>query len=504
MDKPAKRGRLNDKPEVLLTDSTPRQGEPATWGSGQQKWTLSKETWAPYKGRIQAFMQWKEENLVMTTKLERIAAKALEQPALRFTSLTHHITKERLWECLQRIPKYTAPGTDGITRQEATETFEIWADEMLASVHRMGYQPPAVRRVWIPKPGKKAKRPLGVPAVADRVLQRCTAEVLSAIYEQDFLNCSFGGRPGRGQHNALATLNEIITGKKVGWVLEADLKNFFGSLDHEWMMKFVEHRVGDPRILRLIHRWLKVGVLEDGVITASEQGTPQGGSISVLLSNLYLHYVLDLWFEKAIKPRLRGEAYLIRYIDDFIVCFQYRSDALRFQEVLRKRLNKFKLELEPSKTRLIEFGRFASKYAAARGKGKPDTLYFLGFTHFCTRNRKGNFMVGRKTEKQRFKRSIGKVQEMMREIRHQSLEEQARQINQILQGHYAYYGMAGNMKWLIKVYGSTEKYWRKMLSSRSQKSHVTWEEFLKIKTLFPLMRPKLFVPYDRLKAYAML
>jgi group II intron reverse transcriptase/maturase len=220
---------------------------------------------------------------------------------------------------------------------------------------------------------------------------------------QDFLNGSFGGRPGRGQHNALATLNEIIAGEKVGWVFEADLKNFFGSLDHEWMMKFVEHRIGDPRILRMIQRWLKVGVWEDGKIHVSEEGTPQGGSISVLLSNVYLHYVLDLWFEKAVKPRLRGEAYLIRYIDDFIVCFQYRSDAIRFQEGLVNRLHKFKLELEPSKTRLIEFGRFASKHSQSKGKRKPDTLYFLGFTHYCMRNRQGNFMVGRKTEKKRLK-----------------------------------------------------------------------------------------------------
>jgi len=190
----------------------------------------------------------------MTTELERIAAKAREETMLQFTSLTHHITKERLRNCLQHISKQTAPGVDGITQEEATKTYEVWGDEMLTAIHQKGYQPSAVRRVWIPKPGKKEKRPLGVPAVADRALQRCTAEVLSAIYEQDFLNCSFGGRPGRGQHNALATLNEIICGKKVSWVLEADLKNFFGSLNHEWMMKFVEHRIGDPRILRLIQR----------------------------------------------------------------------------------------------------------------------------------------------------------------------------------------------------------------------------------------------------------
>lgn len=440
----------------------------------------------------------------MTTNLERIVAKAREDASLQFTSLTHHISKERIGECLQHIPKRTAPGVDGITQEEAMKTFEVWGDEMLTAIHRKGYRPPAVRRVWIPKPGKKEKRPLGVPAVADRALQRCTAEVLSAIYEQDFLNCSFGGRPGRGQHNALATLNETISGNKVGWVLEADLKNFFGSLDHEWMMKFMEHRIGDPRILRLIQRWLKVGVLEDGVIHKSEEGTPQGGSISVLLSNLYLHYVLDLWFEKAIKPRLRGEAYLIRYIDDFIVCFQYRRDAIRFQEALERRLNKFKLQLEPSKTRLIEFGRFASRHAKSKGKRKPETLYFLGFTHYCTRNRQGNFMVGRKTEKKRLKRSIGKVQETMRTIRHAPIELQASKINQMLRGHYAYYGMAGNMRCLIKVYQAAVIYWRRMLSSRSQKSYVTWDHFHELRLKFPLMRPKIFIPYDRVKSYAML
>jgi group II intron reverse transcriptase/maturase len=205
---------------------------------------------------------------------------------------------------------------------------------MLQSVHRQGYQAPPIRRVYIPKPGKQEKRPLGVPCVTDRALQRSTAQVLSAIYEQDFLPCSFGGRPGLGAHHALATLNEVIAGKKVSWVLEADLKNFFGSLDHGWLLRFVELRVGDPRLLSLIRRWLKAGVLEDGELHPNEEGTPQGGSISVLLSNLYLHYVLDLWFEQVVKPRLMGEAYLVRYIDDFVVCFQYRADALRMQKEL--------------------------------------------------------------------------------------------------------------------------------------------------------------------------
>ena len=220
------------------------------------------------------------------------------------------------------------------------------------------------------------------------------------------MRCSFGGRPGIGAHNALATLNEVIAGRKISWVLEADLKNFFGSLDHRWMLRFVEQRIGDPRLISPIRRWLKAGVLEDGEVHPNEEGTPQGGSISVLLSNVYLHYVLDLWFEQLVKPRLKGEAYLVRYIDDFVLCFQYRSDALRVEAALRKRLAKFSLYLEPTKTKLVEFGRFAQRYASKRGRKRPETIYFLGMVLYCTRNRKGNFKVGMRTEKSRLQRSL--------------------------------------------------------------------------------------------------
>lgn len=285
----------------------------------------------------------REETPIMATELERIAVKARCEPKLRFTSLAHHVTRERVESNLNKIPNRSAPGCDGITVDQAKAEFEQWIAPMLGSVHRCGYKAPPIRRVYIPKPGKQDKRPLGVPCVSDRALQRSVADVLSAIYEQDFLACSFGGRAGRGAHHALATLNEAIAGQRVSWVLEADVKNFFGSLDHEWLLRFVEHRVGDPRIINLIRRWLKAGILEAGEIHPNEAGTPQGGSISVLLSNLYLHYVLDLWFEHVVKPRLRGQAYLVRYIDDFVVCFQYREDAIRFQSVLRKRFEKFSL-----------------------------------------------------------------------------------------------------------------------------------------------------------------
>ena len=344
---------------------------------------------------------------------------------------------------------------------EAKESFGEWIEEMLQSMHRQGYQAPDIRRVYIPKPGKQEKRPLGVPCVADRALQRSVAQVLSAIYEQDFRSCSFGGRPGRGAHQALANLHEVIAGRKVEWVLEADLKNFFGSLSHEWMLRFVEHRVGDPRLISLIRRWLKAKVLEDEELHANEEGTPQGGSISVLLSNVYLHYVLDLWFERVVKSRLRGEAYLVRYIDDFVLCFQYREDALRVQDALRKRLGKFGLTLEAKKTKLVEFGRFAQKYASKRGRKRPETIYFLGFTLYCTHNRKGNFRVGFCTEKSRLRRALMRLQDQMRRMRHSPLGEQVERLNQMLRGHYAYYGIAGNLRALRQVHRAVECYWRK-------------------------------------------
>src|SRR3954468_7091038 len=293
--------------------------------------------------------------------------------------------------------------------------------------------------------------------------------------------------------------------QKGGWVLEADLKNFFGSLDHDWLLQFVQHRVGDPRLISLIRRWLKAGVLEEGVVTPSEMGTPQGGSISVLLSNLYLHYALDLWFERVAKPRLRSEAYLVRYIDDFVVCFQFREDALRLQEALRKRLGKFGLMLEPTKTKLVEFGRFAHRHASRHGRKRPETIYFLGFTLYCTRNLKGNFKVGMRTEKSRLRRSLMSLCDQMRQTRHRPIQEQVDALNLTLRGHYAYYGVAGNIRALQRVHRFVERYWRKMLCSRSWAGrHLTWAAFNRLKERVPLLRPRLRLPYRALQALVVL
>ena len=459
-----------------------------------------------------ASMQWeirpsiqRDGTPTMETGLERIAERARCEPKLRFTSLAHHITEDRVWKSLCQIPNHSAPGVDGQRVTEAKESFEGWVGVMLQSIHRKGYRAPDIRRVYIPKPGKQEKRPLGVPTVSDRALQRSTSQVLSAVYEQDFLPCSFGGRPGLGAHHALATLTEVIAGSKVGWVLEADLKNFFGSLDHDWLLQFVRHRIGDPRLISLIGRWLKAGVLEDGVVTPSETGTPQGGSISVLLSNVYLHYVLDLWFERVAKPRLRGEAYLVRYIDDFVVCFQYREDALRLEDALRNRLERFGLTLEPTKTKLVEFGRFAQRHAGRHGRKRPETIYFLGFTLYCTRNRKGNFKVGVRTEKSRLRRSLMSLQEKMRQMRHLAIGQQVDELNDALRGHYGYYGIAGNFRALQKVYRHVERYWCGMLRSRSWAARrLTWTDFNQLKEKIPLLRPKLRLPYKALQALAVL
>ena len=447
----------------------------------------------------------REDQLTMETKLEQIAAKARCESKLRFTSLAHHITRGRVRKNLLQIPKSSAAGVDGQTVEAAKKSFDGWIEPMLQSVHRQGYRAPDIRRVYIPKPGKTEKRPLGVPTVVDRALQRSTAEVLSAIYEQDFLPCSFGGRPKLSAHHALATLNEVIAGGKISWVLEADLKNFFGSLNHDWVLRFVAHRVGDPRLISLIRRWLKAGILEDGKVHPSEEGTPQGGSISVLLSNLYLHYVLNLWFERVVKCRLRGEAQLVRYIDDFVICFQYRSDAIRVQDALRFRLEKFGLTLEPTKTKLVEFGRFAQRHAGKRGRKRPETIYFLGLTLHCTQNLKGNFKVGMRTEKSRLRRSLTSLQELMRRVRHHAISDQVGEINAFLRGHYAYYGVAGNLRCLVKVYRTGERYWYRMLRSRSWAGRrLTWEKYHQIKATTPLLKPKLRLPYAELQALAVL
>jgi len=334
-------------------------------------------------------------------------------------------------------------------------------------------------------------------------LQRATAEVLNAIYEEDFLDCSFGGRPNRSAHQAIATLRQGIMKQRVNWVYEADLKNFFGSLNHGWVERFLSERVGDPRITTLIRRWLKVGVMEEGKHIESTEGTAQGGPISVLISNIYLHYVLDLWIEKKVKPRMQGQVIYIRYLDDFVLCFQHHCDAARFQRVIEKRLAKFSLALEPTKTRLVKFGRFSNN-GSAQGRQDQETLYFLGFTLYCGTTSKGGFKVGMRTEKSKFRRSMANITERLKGIRHLALRVQSQQINQVLRGHYQYYGVADNWHSINKFHYHVVRNWRKWLSSRSQKGRLSWKKYNKLLKLFPLQAPEIKISYQQLEQLALL
>ena len=431
----------------------------------------------------------------MKTNLQCIVDKARAEKKLCFTSLAHHISPELLRQSLMAQERKTAVGVDEMDRDTALREFETWGPEVLKQIHRQGYRAPPVKRVWIPKPGKSEKRPIGIPTVIDRAVQRSTAIVLSQIYEQDFLQCSFGGRPQLSAHHAVCTLKEIIQGKKVDWVLECDLKNFFGSLDHGWIERFLKHRVADPRIVSLVNRWLKAGVLEEGELEPSEFGTPQGGSISVLISNIYLHYVLDLWFEKRVKGKCRGEVYLVRYLDDFVICCQYRSDAQQIHIDLEKRLGEFSLSLEPDKTKMLQFGRFAYR-GEHLVRDKPATFCFLGFTFCCSRNSKGNYLVRMKTDGKRLRRFLSKFREATLKIRHDSIRNQVKALNAKLRGHFQYYGVGGNTDSLKKVERYCKLQWRKSLSSRSQRGNLTWEKFSRLLEYFPLAAPKLSLPYQ--------
>ena len=440
----------------------------------------------------------------MSTQLRKIAAKAKQDPKARFTSLAHLLTPEFLRDTWRQLNRKGASGIDGETIQEFETNLEDRIQDLWRRLRAGQYHAPAVRRVEIPK-GNGKTRPLGIPTVEDRLLQRAVARIVSAIYEPDFLDCSFGYRPGRNPHMALKALRDHIVTGKVRHVYEADIQGYFTHLNHEWLRKMIALRIADPVISGLIGKWLNAGVMEHGVIARPEAGTPQGGPISPCLANVYLHYVLDLWFERKAKPRLRGEAYLVRYIDDFVVCFQFREDALRLQEALRKRLGKFGLTLEPTKTKLVEFGRFAHRHASRHGRKRPETIYFLGFTLYCTRNLKGNFKVGMRTEKSRLRRSLMSLCDQMRQTRHLPIQEQVDALNLTLRGHYAYYGVAGNIRALQRVHRFVERYWRKMLCSRSWAGrHLTWAAFNRLKERVPLLRPRLRLPYRALQALVVL
>lgn len=415
----------------------------------------------------------------MAIELERIKNKAISEPGLRFTSLYHHVTNPELlyYSFDEEIKPGSSPGMDGVTKKKYGENLDENIQDLAERLGRMGYRPQPVRRVYIPKAGSLKKRPLGMPTVEDKIVQAALTLVLRQIYEADFLDCSYGYRPRRGCHDALGALGRTIQRRKVSWVVEADIRGFFDHVNHEWLMKFLELRIGDPRILRLVARFLKSGVMEDGLVHASEEGTPQGAVLSPLLSNVYLHYVLDLWFERRFRKQCQGEAYFFRYADDFVACFQYRADAVRFLTELKARLEKFHLEIEPSKTRLIQFGRFARQNAERQGQ-QPEEFVFLGFIHTCGQTRAGSFKVQRRTSTKKYRAKLKELKSWLRKRRSEVKTGQLlREAKRRLQGHLNYYAITDNSRMCESFRTQFQRLLYKWLNRRSQRRSYTWEQF---------------------------
>jgi RNA-directed DNA polymerase len=405
--------------------------------------------------------------------LERIREAAKGRRGERFTTLWHHVYDvERLREAYFALRRTSAPGVDGETWESYGRTLEGNLEDLSGRLKRGAYRAKPVRRVYIPK-GDGRERPIGVPVLEDKIVQRATVEVLNAIYETDFKGFSHGFRPGRNPHNALDALTVGIEQRPVNWVLDADVRAFFDSMDHEWLIRFIEHRIADRRVVRHIRKWLRAGVLEKERWEASKAGTPQGGSISPLLANVYLHYVFDLWADRWRKREAQGAVILVRYADDIVVGFQYREDAERFRHELEQRLSGFALSLHQEKTRLIEFGRNAIANRRARGEGRPESFDFLGFTHLCATSRKGRFWVQRRTSRKKMRAKLQTIRQRLRKQRHQRVPETGRWLRSVLLGHYRYYGVRGNYRMLAAFQYHVLCAWYRMLNRRSQRRGVT-------------------------------
>jgi RNA-directed DNA polymerase len=423
------------------------------------------------------------------TALERIREAAEKDKEEQFTALWHHVYDvDRLRRAFQAIRRDGAPGVDGQTWKSYGENLEANLEDLSKRLARGAYRASPVRRVYISKTDG-GQRPIGVPVLEDKLVQRATVEVLNAVYEADFLGFSYGFRPGRNQHGALDAVSVGIEHRNVNWVFDADIRGFFDSIDHGWLLQFVEHRIADPRILRHIRKWLHAGVLEDGTVTRSERGTPQGGSISPLLANIYLHYAFDLWAQQWRRRHARGDMIIVRYADDIILGFQHRDDAERFRQDLAARLAKFALTLHETKTRLFEFGRYAAKNRRERGESKPETFDFLGFTHYCGTSRKGRFCLKRKSASKKIRAKLREISVELRRRLHASVAETGRWLNAVLRGHYQYYGVPDNWKALNAFRYRVLRMWLWSLNRRSQRSGVTGDRMAKyVARWFPPMR----------------
>jgi RNA-directed DNA polymerase len=428
----------------------------------------------------------------VSTKLERIASMAREMPGVALTTLAHHIDIDWMREAYRRTRKDGAKGVDGQSAEQYAEHLEENLRALLDRVKSGTYRAPPVRRVHIPKGDGSQTRPIGIPTFEDKVLQRAVAMLLEAVYEQEFHDFSYGFRPRRSAHDACEALQSATVKMAGGWVLEVDIKKFFDTLDHKHLREILGQRVRDGAILRLIGKWLNAGVMEGMVLSHPEAGTPQGGVISPLLANIYLHEVLDEWFVREVRPRLQGRAVLVRYADDLVFVFAQRDDALRVLDVLPKRFGKYGLSLHPDKTRLVPFRRPDRSDGDDDG---PGTFDLLGFTHHWALSRKGNWVVKKRTAKDRFSRTLRRIGEWCRKHRHLDVEIQHRALVRQLRGHYAYYGVTSNGDALARLWYETTKLWRKWLCRRSQKGYVTWAQMLRLLERYPLPPPRIVHRY---------
>jgi RNA-directed DNA polymerase len=429
--------------------------------------------------------------------LDRVRQVAERDKKVRFTALLHHVDIDCLRAAYLALRRQAAPGVDGVTWEAYGQNLEANLQDLHGRLHRGAYRAKPSRRVYIPKADGR-QRPLGIATTEDKIVQSAVVEVLNAIYEADFLDLSYGFRPGRGQHDALDALAVGTQRKKVNWVLDADVADFFTSLDHGWLGKFIEHRIGDKRVLRLIQQWLEAGVIEGEVWAECDEGTPQGATVSPLLANVYLHYVFDLWAERWKRRQARGDVVIVRWADDFIVGFQHREDAERFQRELRERFAKFGLELKAEKTRLIEFGRFAAQDRAARGLGKPETFDFLGFTHISGKTRIGRFALKRKTITKRMRAKLKEVKTELMRRRHLPIPEQGLWLGSVVRGHLAYYAVPGNSKAVAAFWHHVQRLWLRALRRRSERTRTTWGRMQRlVQKWLPI--PRVLHPYPNVR-----
>ena len=405
--------------------------------------------------------------------LERVRQAARQRKKQTFTALLHHVTIDSLRDAFLALRRRAAPGVDGVTWQDYEAGLEGHLQDLHSRVHRGTYRALPVRRRLIPKPDGR-QRPLGIAALEDKIVQRAVVTVLNAIYEEDFLGFSYGFRPGRGQHDALDALCVAIKGKRVNWILDADIRSFFDELDQKWLVRFLEHRVGDERIIRLVRKWLKAGVLDEGQWSVSEKGTPQGAVASPLLANVYLHYVFDLWAQQWRKREASGDMIVVRYADDLVMGFEHEADARRFWDAMRERFERFALELHGDKTRLLEFGRYAIERRQRNGQGRPQTFNFLGFTFICGRSRRGAFLLRRHTRPDRMRETLREVKEKLRYRRHDSIAEQGRWLKSVVTGYFAYHAVPTNAQAIGAYRHHVVDLWRRSLKRRSQKDRMTW------------------------------